>query len=91
MMELTEESIAAAMHSWGLPSHMTEGVVNYLVHRIRPGSFLLAVLEDRLSGAVINADEKNLWLLNGWVGFLGNDVPSPAWGSEEKVREWLKG
>lgn len=53
------------------------------------GDFLRALLSNDLLEAVGRADHHNIWLLPIYVGFLYNEMPSPAWGSREKVDAWL--
>ena len=43
-----------------LPVNVQIGLTRYVKHHIPPGSFLRAVLENNLSEAVANADERNL-------------------------------
>lgn len=73
-----------------IPGHMHAGVINYLDHRIAPGSFLRAVLENRLVHAFGRADDINLEAMPRWAAWLYNHCPASAWGSPEKVAAWLK-
>lgn len=74
-----------------IPSHMHEGVLNYFVHRIPPGGFLRALLEDRpLSEIASRADNTNLHTLGNWTYFLFNYCPAAAWHSPEAVAHHLK-
>lgn len=54
------------------------------------GDFLRALLSNDLLEAVGRADHHNIWLLPIYVGFLYNEMPSPAWGSPAKVAAWLE-
>lgn len=53
------------------------------------GGFLTALLANDLRGACGSADATNRWLLFVYAAFLWNEMPSPAWGSYERVAEWL--
>lgn len=54
------------------------------------GGFTTACLENDLREAVGRADVYSLAALNVIVQLLYNEIPSPAWGSPEKVRAWRK-
>lgn len=71
-----------------LPEYMRESARLYIEDGFLPGSFLMAVLCNDLVGAGGAADAVNKHMLFVWAGWLYNDVPSPAWGSREKVEEW---
>jgi len=54
-----------------------------------PGSFLTAVLCNDLFRAVDHADEQNAAALPSLVKFIYNQLPGPAWGSAQRMREYL--
>jgi hypothetical protein len=62
----------------------------YLDHGIMPGSFMTACLENVLSEAFGRADHENIKNLHNIVGYLYNEFPADAWGSREKVQDFLK-
>lgn len=62
----------------------------YLNNGIMPESFLTAVLQNNLSEAFGRADLDNEANLKNIVGYIYNNIPSSAWGSPEKVANWLK-
>jgi hypothetical protein len=74
----------------GVPEHMHDGYINYLLHGIEPGSFLLAVLSNDLSAAFAYADETNRNAMYQHVMFLYNAAPNACWGSVAKVLSWLE-
>jgi hypothetical protein len=67
------------------------GLVRYLVHRIPPGDFLLAVLSNDLMEAVSRGDDASVAGLRSLVRFLHNDTPWSAHGSLAIVRAWVEG
>lgn len=73
-----------------LPEHMWEGTKRYLMTGVTPGQFLTAVLENRLLGAIVYADEENLDCLISWVKFFHNQFPAHSWGSYSLVAGWRK-
>lgn len=67
------------------------GLVRYVEHGILPGSFLTAVLEDKLVESAMCADDNNLPRLHMWADIMYNAVPRAARGSHGVVAEWSKG
>lgn len=57
-----------------VPEHLRDGLVHYLVSRIRPGSFLCAVLADDAAEVLHRA---------------ARDLPVECWGSYDKIERWL--
>ena len=70
-----------------LPEQYRDGLRRYIEEGIMPGSFLRAVLEDRLHDAVVRCD--NISQLKDIVLWIYNEAPSICWGSPEKVRDWI--
>ena len=100
MMELTPEQKAQVelelqhLQTWRhrnlmLPPHMHMGLAMYKVMGLRPGDFLLSALKNDLRSAAEYADDDNFPLLGVYVVYFYNDLPSPAWGSPEKVEKWI--
>jgi hypothetical protein len=75
----------------GLPDALRGGLERYIKGRIRCGDFLNAVLENDLRNAVNHADEGNRNALPAIVSYLYNEIPSVAWGSKQRVKDWLGG
>lgn len=73
----------------GIAPASAEGLVNYLFYGLHPGSFLTAVVENDLVHACGKADHANQKLLVTYAGILYNDFPMGAWGSKEKVGQWI--
>lgn len=77
------------MAQTGVPEHLRDGLVLYLVHQIQPGSFMLAVLSNDLKEAFSRADETSRAGMFELVKFLYNHAPFSAWGSPDRVQDWL--
>lgn len=86
---LTEARVEERMAFHGLPEYMASGMYLYLLHRVRPGSFMEAVLCNDLREAVACADDENGARLKEWVRFMYCELPANSWGSPELVRQWL--
>ena len=71
------------------PERFRGGIERYLEHHIAPGSFLRAVLENDLMGAIGHADEESARELKDLVSWLWQEMPSTLWGSKERVAAWL--
>ncbi len=62
----------------------------YANHHVSTGSFLRAVLENDLMGAIGRADNQNHADLREICMYVYNELePGTCWGSKEKVKEWL--
>jgi hypothetical protein len=72
-----------------VPDHLLRGLERYAVDRVPTGSFLRSVLENDLKNAVGNADVESQRALCAIVSWCYNHLPSPSWGSPEKVTKWL--
>ena len=73
-----------------IPLYMHEGLINYVVHHIRPGSFLQALISNDLFAAASKADDVNKDHLYEYVVFFYNWSPGACWGSPEKMEAWIK-
>ena len=75
-----------------IPEHMHDQVRDWVTkgtpHPRSMGEFLKAVLCNELVNSVHMADDKNRAALVGWARFLYDYLPSPAWGSLEKLDAW---
>lgn len=72
-----------------IPIRMRDFLFRYVEYGIPPGGFLTAVLENNLSEACGRADDENLENLPAYANYLYNHVPTNAWGSPQKVSEWI--
>jgi len=77
-------------HRKGVPEHIVDGLCDYIVYRVKAGSFLTAVLENNLKESFARADEFNRDNLFNTVSFLYNHAPGACWGSPENVKAWLE-
>ena len=68
--------------------YMVESIKMWLEHKITPGSFLTAVLENDFSQAVVKADSINSKYLREWAIFMINHMPPDSWGSIHAVNNW---
>ena len=75
-----------------VPEWARGGLGRYLRMGIEPGSGLMAILENDLSGAMARCCQPggdgaaDVWQI---VSYLYNDASGAAWGSPDKVRAWL--
>ena len=70
--------------------YMTGAVERYIEHRVPPGGFLKAVLQNELIEAANRADEENAIHLRDWCVFLYNYLPVESYGSTENYTNWIK-
>ena len=74
-----------------LPEHIRDGMRLYIEHRVAPGHFLTAVIENNLKESFARADDTNINRMFDVVAFMYNEAPMACWGSPEKMIKWLKG
>lgn len=72
-----------------LPEHIRRGMRLYLEQGLRPGHFLVVVLEDSLTKAFREADAINAARMLDIASFLCNEAPLDRWGTHEKVEAWI--
>lgn len=95
-MALTAESRAACIRdvlavlpTSTIPEHLHGGLVRYFKDGILPGAFLQAVLCDRLSQAILRANDRaTIVVLKELVTLLVWHAPSTSWGSRAAVLAW---
>lgn len=68
---------------------MTDGLRRYYEHGIPPSSFLRALLENSLIGALATADMANTARLRDWAAWIYEEFDGAAHGSPEKVSRWI--
>tara|TARA_R110002020_G_scaffold283942_1_gene499564 strand:- start:225 stop:512 length:288 start_codon:yes stop_codon:yes gene_type:complete len=73
-----------------IPVHMREGMINYFIHRLEPGSFLFAMLSNDIELARVKADSINAFCIPEYEKFFVDHCDEEAYGSREKVQAWLK-
>ncbi len=71
-----------------LPLSLRSGMERYLEDGVTPGSFLTAVLENDLFGAIIHADDDNRHRLRMIVMWVNQHLPAESWGSKDHVKHW---
>lgn len=81
---MSRESLRAAV-----PEHTLASLDRYVDHRIPPGGFLQAVLENDLKGSLGRADLTNRAAIHDIVMYVYNEIPGNCQGSPEKVKRWL--
>lgn len=73
-----------------IPENTQGAIIRWVDYGILPGSFLTAVLENDLMGAVKKADRENLENLEAIVEFIEYEVPSGCRGGPKEVAEWKR-
>lgn len=98
--ELEKEKAAAIEHARvrlvecmtrrGIPLHMREGVIDYMLYGMPLGSdsFLRNVLANRLVQSIGKADDENRAAIFKWAEFLYNDMPVGSWGDDGRMQHW---
>ena len=66
-----------------------EAIDRYVKHKMAPGSFIKAILDNDLMAAVSHGDEESLANLPEIARYVFNRIPGSAWGSKEAVLRHL--
>jgi LPS sulfotransferase NodH len=67
-----------------------QSIENYYYRGLEPGKFVYYMLANNFSEAVVRADPWNQLILDRYAQWLIERMPMVAWGSEEKVNEWMR-
>lgn len=78
------------LRTWQVPEELHDGLIAYILHGAKPGSFLTAVLVNSLKDACAKSDTTNRYRLYDIVAFLYNDIPMAAWGDPDRVFAWCR-
>jgi len=73
-----------------VPQSTIDTLERYVEHRIEPGGFVRAVLENDLKEALGRADMYNRSAIFQIIGYCYNHIPSVCWGSVQNVQDWLE-
>lgn len=88
---LIEAALSPSCNSSLAPLRIVVALEGYRDRWLLPGDFLQAVLRNDLKAAIALADDSNVLLLRHIVAWCYTNLPSAAWGSREKIAEWLLG
>lgn len=72
-----------------IPENILEPLIAYTETGRPTGGFLEAVLSNDFMDAMKRGDEQSLRAIRAIATFVYMEIPSNAWGSREKVREWI--
>lgn len=72
-----------------IPARMQASLRRYVLHGVRPGDFLQAVIANNLRAAVGHADDENLPLLKLYVQWFYNVAPPGCHGTAANMQEWM--
>jgi hypothetical protein len=89
-MEFDHDTLQYALGRHQIPIRMYPGIIRWILDGVKPGHFLLAIVENDLKGAIDRADDENIIRLQAYVRFFYNSAPGGCWGSKERVEEWAK-
>lgn len=71
------------------PHDIRQCIQDYVTKGWEPGSFVQYVLANNLTGAWCCADDNNRYYLPHIVAWMYQHIPAQAWGSAERVGQWL--
>lgn len=92
-MELTKYSqnrLMESLNHWRVPRDFAGTMYDYLVHGFEPGGFFKGWYANDATSIVRSHPANTVAALKDLTEWMMNCAPKPAWGSHDKVREWLK-
>lgn len=89
-LEADRRRLTVAANTIGVPEHVIEGLVEYVLTGRRTGSFLEAVIAGDLFDALGRADDKNRRKLFEIASWLYNHAPGESYGSRNAYANWLR-
>jgi hypothetical protein len=88
-LEGRRATVRAACLSCGIPPHMHEAIVRYVVDHEPVGGFLTAILENDFMEAAKAADHMNINAFRNYANLFYNHLPYLCYGSPVRVERWL--
>ena len=70
--------------------YMRNTTRDYIENGFNGGSFITALFSNNLAQTYSRADDDNRAVIKEWVSFLYNSAPAGCWGSEDRVKDWVK-
>jgi hypothetical protein len=83
--------LASLQNDSGVPDHLWDGLLDYIVLHEAPGSFLSAVLSNDLRRSFERADSRSSAALASIVSWVYSMAPAKCWGSPSRFDEWCEG
>lgn len=74
-----------------LPCNVMDALWEYERKHSRPFAFVVALLENDLSAAIVAGDDYNLDYLVPVVQMMRAELRADCWGSKSAVEAWLRG
>lgn len=73
-----------------IPESLQKSLIDYIENGKKPGSCLMAILENKLVESFLTSDDDTSERMKDIVFYLYNTAPSNCWGSPEKVSSWMQ-
>lgn len=83
-----ENNLITTSNGLTLPIFIKNSIDEWVEHRIKPGHFTIAVLENNLMETINRADDESMIHLRDIVRYLINNCPTECWGNSEIVNNW---
>jgi hypothetical protein len=87
---MDEHELRKEFDDHGVPEHLRDGLLRYVLNHVPTGGFLQAVISNDLHEALLRADEKSEAGLLGVVAWCHWNLPGGAYGSPERYKAWLR-
>ena len=92
-MKLTKYSknrLWESLSHWHVDREFAEPMFNYLVYGFEPGGFFKGWYANDATSIIRSHPANTVGALKDLMKWMVNCMPDPAWGSHDKVNNWLK-
>lgn len=90
LMDMQQQFLERNAKELKLPKYSSESLIQYILVGQPVGSFLDALLNNDLKGAVQKADDDNRKVIVQYVLFLTECAPYSCWGFSDATNQWIK-
>ena len=92
-MQLTKYSqnrLKNSLYHWRVAKDFAEPMFNYLVYGFEPGGFFKGWYANDATSIIRSHPANTVEALKDLTKWMLNCAPDPAWGTHDKVNNWLK-
>ena len=79
-----------SLNHWHVPRDFAEPMYNYLVHGYEPGGFFKGWYANDATSIIRSHPANTVQALKNLTKWMMNCAPHIAWGSHDKVNNWIK-
>lgn len=86
----SEHRLMYSLNDWHVVKDFAGPMYNYLVHGFEPGGFFTGWYANDAMSIIHSHPSNTVQALKDLTKWMINCMPTEAWGSHKRVRDWLK-